>query len=120
MVWVPSIASTGGTFYTGDQFPGWQRNFFVGGLREGEVPHTGHLERIEFNENWEEVRRESLLVELHQRIRDVRQGPDGFLYVATSEGCDYSEQARLAGDPPPACYGQGAVLRIEPGPPPAE
>ena len=40
----------------------------------GEVPGTGHLERIMFNEKLEEMRRESLLVELRQRIRDVKQG----------------------------------------------
>jgi glucose/arabinose dehydrogenase len=96
VVWVPAIAVTGGTFYTGDKFPGWQRNFFVGGLRQGETPRTGQMQRIEFNEKWEEIRREPMLQELHQRIRDVRQGPDGFLYVLTAEN-------------------PGAVLRIEPG-----
>jgi glucose/arabinose dehydrogenase len=58
VVWVPSIAVTGGTFYTGDTFPGWRRSFFVGGLRQGESPRTGHMERIEFNDRWEEIRRE--------------------------------------------------------------
>ena len=43
------------------------------------------IERIEFNENWEEIRREPLLRELRNRIRDVRQGPDGFLYALTGE-----------------------------------
>ncbi len=105
VVWVPSIAVAGGTFYTGDVFPGWKRSFFVGGLREGETPRTGHMQRLEFNENWEEIRREPMLRELKQRIRDVRQGPDGLLYVLTGEA-------------------QGALLRIEPGnpmaaPPPA-
>ena len=98
VAWLPSISVTGGTFYTGDRFPGWRRNFFVGGLREGETPRTGQLQRIEFNERWEEVRREPLLRDLHQRIRDVRQGPDGLLYVVTGEN-------------------PGAVLRIEPGEP---
>jgi glucose/arabinose dehydrogenase len=101
VVWVPSIATAGGTFYTGDRFPGWRRNFFVGGLREGETPRTGQLQRIEFNERWEEVRREPLLRELKQRIRDVRQGPDGLLYVLTGEN-------------------NGAVLRLEPGDPPPD
>jgi glucose/arabinose dehydrogenase len=96
VVWIPSIAVTGGSFYTGDRFPGWKRNFFVGGLREGETPRTGQMQRIEFNENWQEVRREPMLRELKQRIRDVRQGPDGLLYVLTSENA-------------------GALLRIEPG-----
>jgi glucose/arabinose dehydrogenase len=68
---------------------------FVGGLRTGEVPGTGHLERILFNENMEELRRESLLVDLRQRIRDVRQGPDDLLYVLTDAD-------------------DGTLLRIEP------
>ena len=93
--WVPSIAVTGLTFYQGDVFTAWRRNAFVGGLREGEVPRTGQLQRIEFNERWEEIRREPLLRELKQRIRDVREGPDGLLYVLTAET-------------------EGAVLRIEP------
>jgi glucose/arabinose dehydrogenase len=100
VVWVPSIAATGGAFYTGDKFPGWQRNFFVGGLREGETPRTGQMQRIQFNERWEEIRREPLLRELKQRIRDVRQGPDGLIYALTSEN-------------------PGAVLRIEPAEAPA-
>jgi glucose/arabinose dehydrogenase len=93
--WVPSIAVTGMTFYQGDVFTAWRRSAFVGGLREGEVPRTGQLQRIEFNERWEEIRREPLLRELKQRIRDVREGPDGLLYVLTAEA-------------------EGAVLRIEP------
>ena len=75
LFWVPSIAVTGMTFYTGDRFPAWKRNVFVGGLRQGEVPRTGHMERLVFNDKWEEIRREPLLTELKQRIRDVRQGP---------------------------------------------
>ena len=93
--WVPSIAVSGMAFYTGDKFPKWKGDVFVGSLRTGEIPGTGHLERILFNEKMQELRRESLLTELHQRIRDVQQGPDGFLYVLTDS------------DP-------GAVLRIEP------
>ena len=94
--WVPSIAVTGMTFYTGDRFPQWKRNILVGGLRQGETPRTGHIDRIVFNEQWEEIRREPLLMELHQRIRDVRQGPDGLVYVVTGEN-------------------PGALLRLEPG-----
>ena len=94
--WVPSIAVTGMTFYQGDVFTAWRRSAFVGGLRQGEVPRTGQLQRIEFNDRWEEIRRETLLRELGQRIRDVREGPDGLLYVLTAESPD------------------GAVLRIEP------
>jgi aldose sugar dehydrogenase len=95
VVWLPSIGITGMTFYTGDRFPHWRRNVFVAGLREGGVPRTGQLQRIEFNERWEELRREPMLMELKQRLRDVRQGPDGLLYVLTAEN-------------------EGALLRLEP------
>ncbi|HUI80598.1 MAG TPA: PQQ-dependent sugar dehydrogenase [Bryobacteraceae bacterium] len=93
--WVPSIALSGMTFYSGDRFPAWKGNIFVGGMRQGEIPGTGRLERVVFNDKMEELRRESLLTELKQRIRDVRQGPDGLLYVLTEEE-------------------NGALLRIEP------
>jgi aldose sugar dehydrogenase len=95
VVWLPSIGLTGMTFYTGDRFPHWKRNLFVGGLREGGIPRTGQIQRIVFSDTWEELRREPMLMELKQRIRDVRQGPDGLLYVLTAED-------------------DGAVLRIEP------
>ena len=85
VIWIPSIALSGLTFYTGDVFSGWKRNIFVGGLRQGESPRTGQINRIEFNEKWEEIRREPMLRDLGQRIRDVRQGPDGLLYVLTEE-----------------------------------
>jgi aldose sugar dehydrogenase len=92
--WMPSIAVSGMAFYTGDRLPKWKGDVFVGALRTGEIPGTGHLERILFNEKMEELRRESLLTELRQRIREVRQGPDGYLYLLTDEK-------------------EGAVLRIE-------
>jgi len=95
--WVPAIAPSGMTFYTGSRFPKWKGDVFVGSLRTGEIPGTGHLERILFNEKMQELRRESLLTEFRQRIRDVRQGPDGLLYLLTDEK-------------------PGAVLRIEPLP----
>jgi aldose sugar dehydrogenase len=93
--WVPSIAVSGMAVYTGDRFPNWKGNVFVGALRTGEIPRTGHLQRLVFNEKGDELRREAMLTELKQRIRDVRQGPDGLLYLLTDED-------------------QGALLRIEP------
>jgi aldose sugar dehydrogenase len=93
--WMPAISISGLTFYTGDKLSKWKGDLFVGGLRTGEIPGTGRLDRVLFNEKMEELRRESLLIDLHQRIRDVKQGPDGLLYVATDEQ-------------------QGAILRIEP------
>ncbi len=85
LFWTPAIALSGMMFYTGDRLPNWKRNLFVGGMREGEIARTGQLVRIVFNEQWQELRRESLLRDLHQRIRDVRQGPDGLIYVLTEE-----------------------------------
>jgi glucose/arabinose dehydrogenase len=97
VLWIPSIALSGMTFYSGDRFPNWKGNVFVGGMRQGEIPGTGRLERVVFNDKMEELRRESLLLDLKQRIRDVRQGPDGLLYVLTEEE-------------------DGALLRLEPAP----
>lgn len=81
--WVPSISTSGLAFYTGSALPKWRGDIFVGGMRYGEIPNTGRLERILVNENFEELRREPLLAELRQRIRDVREGPDGLLYLLT-------------------------------------
>jgi glucose/arabinose dehydrogenase len=93
--WSPNPSVTGMMFYTGDRFPGWKRSVFVGGL-------VGtRIERIKFNAKWEPIGvrgslgSEMLLYELRQRIRDVRQGPDGLVYVLTDET-------------------DGALLRIEP------
>jgi aldose sugar dehydrogenase len=83
--WMPAIAASGLAVYAGDRFPAWRGNVFVGAMRVGEIPGNGHLQRIVFNERGEEIRREMLLMELRQRIRDVRQGPDGFLYLLTDE-----------------------------------
>jgi aldose sugar dehydrogenase len=95
MYWVPSIAISGLAFYTGDRFPGWRGNAFVGAMFMGRTRATGHVQRLVFNEKGLPIQREPILTELRQRIRDVRQGPDGLLYVLTDEK-------------------EGAVLRIEP------
>jgi aldose sugar dehydrogenase len=84
LIWVPSIAPSGTMFYNGDRFPGWRGDLFVGALMVGRIPGTGHVQRIAFNEHGEQ-RREQLLSELKQRIREVKQGPDGLLYVLTEE-----------------------------------
>lgn len=97
VVWLPAIAVAGMAVYTGDRFPSWKGNVLVGSLRQGGIPGTGHLERIVFNARTEELRRESLLTELRQRIREVREGPDGLLYLLTDED-------------------DGALLRLEPAP----
>jgi glucose/arabinose dehydrogenase len=93
--WTPSISVTGLSFYFGDALPKWKGNLFVGGVRYGEISGTGRVDRIVFNDKMEEMRRESLLTDLHQRVRDVKPGHDGFIYVATDEEA-------------------GAILRIEP------
>jgi glucose/arabinose dehydrogenase len=86
VLWLPSIGPSGLQFYSGERFPEWNGNLFVGSARRGEIPGTGGLERIVFNDNLEELRRESLLGPLRARIRDVRLGPDGLLYVITDDG----------------------------------
>ncbi|MDH3241664.1 MAG: PQQ-dependent sugar dehydrogenase [Alphaproteobacteria bacterium] len=88
--WVPSIAPSGMAFYTGDKFPGWKGNLFVGALA------LQHLNRLTLDGE-HVVGEERLLEDWHQRIRDVRNGPDGYLYILTDE------------DP-------GAVVRLEPVP----
>ena len=78
--WVPAIATSGLTFYTGDQVPELEETICSPagcGRARCRVPATSM--RIDFNDKWEELHRESMLRELQQRIRDVRQGPDGLL-----------------------------------------
>ena len=78
--WVPtSIAPAGLLFYTGTRFPAWQGNAFLGALA------GTALWRVELRGN-AEVARERLLGDLGERIRDVEQGPDGFLYLLTDGG----------------------------------
>jgi aldose sugar dehydrogenase len=87
-VWVPSIAPSGLTFYNGPHFPAWKGSLFLGALR-GQA-----LVRLELNGN-KVVREERLLAGQVGRVRDVRQGPDGYLYLLTDSS-------------------NGALLRIEP------
>ncbi len=80
MFWVPSISPSSMMFYTGDKFPLWKNNLFVGSLSQQQ------LIRVSFQQDSptaQREQREGLLVSLHERIRDVVQGPDGFIYVAT-------------------------------------
>ena len=98
--WVPAIANSGLSFYNGDKFPGWRGHAFVGAMRAG----TGQfIARVVFNAKGLPTGRDhSMLADLRQRIREVKPGPDGLIYVLTDEAA-------------------GAVLRIEPvpAPPPA-
>jgi glucose/arabinose dehydrogenase len=97
LYWMPSISVSGLTFYQGNALPKWKGDLFVGGLRYAEIPGTGRLDRIMLNLKMEELRRENLLDDLRQRIRDVKAGADGLLYVATD-------------------HEDGAILRIEAAP----
>lgn len=88
--WDPSIAPSGMAFYTGDLLPAWKGNLFVGALA------GSHLARLVLDGE-KVVAEEKLLAGEGERIRDVREGPDGALYVATDSG-------------------NGRILRIAPGP----
>jgi glucose/arabinose dehydrogenase len=98
LIWIPSIAPSGLMVYQGDKFPAWKGNLFIGSARRGEVPGTGGLERVVLSPELGEVRRETLLTDLHQRVRDFAQGPDGLIYLLTDGN-------------------ENAVLRIEPAAP---
>jgi glucose/arabinose dehydrogenase len=76
--WVPSIAPSGMAFYTGDRFPRWKGDLFVGALKDQ------MLVRLKLDGE-KVVREERLLKGVLGRIRDVRAGPDGFIYLATDE-----------------------------------
>ncbi len=86
--WDPVIAPSGAIIYTGNAFPDWRGNLFVGSLQ------PGRLVRLEIADN-RVVREERYLGELGERIRDVRQGPDGLIYLLTDSG-------------------RGRILRLEP------
>jgi glucose/arabinose dehydrogenase len=87
IVWPMTVAPSGLAVYTGTVFPDWQGNLFAGGLR------TGNIHRIGLDENGTATELETIAV--NQRVRDVRQGPDGLLYVLTDQA-------------------QGQLIRIEP------
>ncbi|MBN1240415.1 MAG: PQQ-dependent sugar dehydrogenase [Gammaproteobacteria bacterium] len=95
MFWVPVISPSSMTFYTGDAFPQWQNNLFVGALSGQQV------QRIALGQPGQAEQRVPMLTELGVRFRDVQQGPDGYLYVLT-------EVRYGSGNP------DGTVLRIEP------
>lgn len=75
VVWTPSIAPSGLAFYRGDRFPAWKGDLFAGGLVSQDVRH------IDLDANGNVVSQQS--IDIGQRVRDVRQGPDGLLYVLT-------------------------------------
>jgi glucose/arabinose dehydrogenase len=77
--WTPSIAPSGMAFYTGNLFPGWKGSLFNGALK------FMLLSRLMLDGD-KVVKEERMLQGLHERIRDVRQGPDGALYLLTDNG----------------------------------
>lgn len=85
MIWMPAIAPSGIAFYEADKIPAWKNNLFIASARRGEIDRTGSLVRVVLDAKLQEVRQEQLLLNLHQRMKDVRQGPDGLLYVLTDE-----------------------------------
>ena len=95
LVWVPGITPSGLLFYTGNKFPAWKGNLMVGSVVRGRVNGASGVERVVFNDKLWETRRETFLAELKQRIRDIRQTPDGLIYLLTEEV-------------------NGAVLKLEP------
>ena len=103
IVWLPAIAPSGLEVYTGNRFPAWKGNLFVGSAQRGGVQRTGSLERVVLNQDLEELHRESLLADLHLRFRYVRQGPDQLLYACTEQTINGPDE-------------DGAVLRLEPAP----
>ena len=76
--WTPSIAPSGLAFYTADRFPAWKGSLFVGAL--------AHQKLVRLSLDGDRVTGEEILLEgLGERIRDVRQGPDGYLYLLTDD-----------------------------------
>jgi aldose sugar dehydrogenase len=76
-VWTPSIAPSGLAIYNGDRFPAWQGDLFAGGLVSKDI------RRLDLDDAGNVKSQEAILI--GQRVRDVRQGPDGLLYVLTDE-----------------------------------
>jgi aldose sugar dehydrogenase len=77
VVWTPSIAPSGLAIYTGDRFPAWQGDLFAGGLVSKDI------RRLDLDDAGNVKSQEA--ISIGQRVRDVRQGPDGLLYVLTDE-----------------------------------
>lgn len=90
--WVPSIATSGLAFHGGAGFPAWEGDAFVGGLAGMQ------LARVVVDADGS-TRAEALLTELDERIRDVREGPDGYLYVLTDVGGESARILRLVPAP---------------------
>ena len=99
--WFPVLNIAGITFYTGDRFPEWQGDLFVGGLR------TEQLRRVFIKEDGS-ADSEPVFTDIGGRVKDVRQGPDGLIYFAT----DAPTGGRFTAETEDAAAGR--ILRIEP------
>ena len=87
--WIePDIHPSGMLFYTGDAFPAWQGSLFLGGL------NTNQIHRVAFDEAGNAELRENLFSDIGQWVRDVRQGPDGFIYFTSYDHPDASGMIR--------------------------
>ncbi|MDP6415247.1 MAG: sigma-70 family RNA polymerase sigma factor, partial [Gammaproteobacteria bacterium] len=103
--WVPSIGPSGLTFYTGDKFPRWQGDVFVGSLRTGTLRGTGHLERIDLNEQDQEIARElEIDLNAYYAILQDASGSRLFSYDDIMEGDDSAIEL-AAGELPGPCDG---------------
>ena len=91
LFWSPNVAPGGLLIYTGDRFPDWRGDAFIGGLG------TEQLQRVDLTAEGLPRGRQSFLQTLGQRIREVREGPDGSIYLLTD-------------------HDHGAVLKVEPAP----
>ncbi len=89
LYWAPNIAPGGLTIYTGDRFPAWKGDAFIGGLG------STQLQRVDLTDDGLPVGRQSMLVSLGQRIREVREGADGLIYLLTD-------------------HDRGSLIRVEP------
>jgi aldose sugar dehydrogenase len=87
--WDPSMAPSGMSFYTGDRFPAWRTSVFVGALA------GQHVARLELDGE-KIVREEKLFTNLGWRFRDVRQGPDGLLYLLTDQPSPEGKLVRVS------------------------
>jgi glucose/arabinose dehydrogenase len=94
--WVPALNISGMMFYTGDRFPKWKGNLIVGGLASGQVHRVAFRTTPKGDEAMFTQMREALFTGIGQRVRDVRQGPDGLIYFVA-----YDDKS-------------GTVRRIEP------
>jgi aldose sugar dehydrogenase len=103
MAWTPSIGASGLILYRGDKYPDWDGDLLSGGLRVSGRPNPGGLFRIDLDAQGRVVGQSRFDIP-PLRVRDIRTGPDGFLYMLTTD----PEKYRTAGDL------NGAIWRIVP------